>query len=231
MRCARSTVHGNPLRKIAPDASLDNLTHTLCGAALAATSLRRRSPLSAPALLVAANLPDIDTAAELWGGRPAYLIHHRGLTHSVVGLAAQALLFSLLVGWIERRSARRAVRCEPRRLASLPAIGAGLASHLLLDWLNTRVAARPMEPGALDAARRDGRGHLQRGHPSPGWHPGDGDPSAPPSRSDRGTGRARAGGARVDLLDGRYRLAPGAAWCTLTVDLIAAALAGLPQQR
>jgi inner membrane protein len=121
------------------------LTHTLLGAALARAGLGRRSPLSTPALLVAANLPDLDIVVNLWGGRPAYLLNHRGVTHSVPGLVVESLLLAGLVAWIERRRARRHGESPPPRLAVLPAVAAGLFSHLLLDALNN-YGVRPWLP-------------------------------------------------------------------------------------
>ncbi len=64
------------------------------------------------------------------------------------GLAVEALLFSLAVGALERRRARArgaAATIPTARLASLPAVTAGVVSHLLLDALNT-YGVRPWLP-------------------------------------------------------------------------------------
>ena len=124
---------------------MDNLCHTLTGLVLARTRLGASSPLALPLLLVAANLPDVDIA---WGfDEDAYLLHHRGITHSFAGLALQTGLLAALAAFLERRRAAR--RGEPapphaaRRLSLLCA--AGLASHLALDWLNV-YGIRPWLP-------------------------------------------------------------------------------------
>ena len=39
---------------------MDNLTHSLIGAALGQAGLKRKTGLAMPALIIAANLPDID---------------------------------------------------------------------------------------------------------------------------------------------------------------------------
>lgn len=125
---------------------MDNLTHTLAATALAKTRIGTRLPLSAAALVVAANLPDLDIVAGLWES-PAYLVHHRGITHSVLGIVLQALALTALFAWLERRGARRRGDLGPRpsHWATLPAVLAGLVSHFLLDALNT-YGVRPWLP-------------------------------------------------------------------------------------
>jgi len=45
---------------------LDNLTHSLAGALLGRMGLKRLSPRAMPALVLAANLPDIDSFVARW---------------------------------------------------------------------------------------------------------------------------------------------------------------------
>ena len=120
---------------------MDNLTHSLFAGSLARTRLGRRSPLSAVALVVSANVPDLDIVVQLWAGMPGYLLHHRGFTHSFVGLALQAVLLTVLFTVLERR------RGAPPALRAGPglAVVAGLASHFFLDALNT-YGVRPLLP-------------------------------------------------------------------------------------
>ena len=131
---------------------MENLAHTLCGALLAKTRLGRLSPLAPVALLICANLPDADLVASLFGGddasrKASYLLHHRGITHSLLGLAVQALLLGGAIRWIERREmgedGRRAPP-RPWRAHLLPAL-AGLLTHPLLDLLND-YGVRPWLP-------------------------------------------------------------------------------------
>jgi len=110
---------------------MDNLTHVLCATALAKSRLGRADRLAPAALILAANLPDLDVIARFWG-KAAFLVHHRGITHAVVGLAAQLLVLG-------------AAALALRRPRLLPAIAIGLLSHPLLDLLNT-YGVRPWLP-------------------------------------------------------------------------------------
>src|SRR5512137_3074203 len=86
---------------------MDNLTHTLLGAALAETGLRRWTPLAAATLLIGANLPDVDGIL-YWVARPesAYGFR-RGWTHGLAAVAAWPLVLAGLVlawdRWVRRR--------------------------------------------------------------------------------------------------------------------------------
>ena len=105
---------------------MDNLTHSLLGVALSRAGLNRLAPHAGWLLVAAANAPDLDIIA--WaGGNAAYLEHHRGWLHA----APMAPLVALLpwLAW------RLLVRRGPGLGAYLCAL-AGVASHLLLDWLN-----------------------------------------------------------------------------------------------
>jgi inner membrane protein len=115
---------------------LDNLTHTLLGAALARTRLGRLSPFATPALVVGANLPDLDAVVRLWAGREGYLVHHRGLTHAVPGIALQALLLAGGLRWLERRRAGRTGQPGGSWVGALTLAAIALGSHPLLDLLN-----------------------------------------------------------------------------------------------
>jgi inner membrane protein len=112
---------------------MDNLTHALCATALAKSRLGRADALAPAALVVAANLPDLDAVTRFWG-KAAYLVHHRGITHALAGLVLQFLPLG-------------AVTLALRRPRLLPAIAVGLLSHPLLDLLNT-YGVRPWLPFA-----------------------------------------------------------------------------------
>jgi membrane-bound metal-dependent hydrolase YbcI (DUF457 family) len=74
----------------------DNLTHGLAGALLAQTGLQQRyGPAVTVALVVGAELPDLDFLFAL-GGPVLSFVHHRGLTHSLLGGAGLAFLGALL---------------------------------------------------------------------------------------------------------------------------------------
>jgi len=66
---------------------MDPLAHTLLGATLAESGLKRRSRYATATLLIGANLPDIDAVANLWGADAA-LHSRRGVTHGVIAMRA-----------------------------------------------------------------------------------------------------------------------------------------------
>lgn len=117
---------------------MDNLAHTLAGAALGQAGLKKKSGLGMATLLIAANLPDIDALGLLFGENLAW---RRGWTHGPVAMLALPML---LVGamvlfdrWQTRRGSRPAGRL-PVRVGWLMALAyIGWASHPLLDFMNT----------------------------------------------------------------------------------------------
>lgn len=117
---------------------MDNVTHSLLGAALAELALPPGAPrplrrMFLCAGVVAANLPDIDVALTGLSPEPlGNLLHHRGHTHTVVGLVAQAVLLGAAL-WLWP-AVRALLAGEKRRLLALVAVG--LASHLALDAWN-----------------------------------------------------------------------------------------------
>lgn len=124
---------------------MDNLTHSLVGLAAAKAGLERVSPYATAVCVLAANLPDADIVT-LAAGPAAYLEHHRGITHSIVGALVLGAALPLLLVGVDRLVARLRGR-EPRaRLRGL--LVASLlvtASHPLLDWTNS-YGLRPFLP-------------------------------------------------------------------------------------
>ncbi len=45
---------------------MDNLTHSLVGALLGQAGLKKKTGLAMPALVIGANLPDVDAACFFW---------------------------------------------------------------------------------------------------------------------------------------------------------------------
>ncbi|HEY7509006.1 MAG TPA: metal-dependent hydrolase [Vicinamibacteria bacterium] len=126
---------------------MDNLTHSLLGAALAQAA---RPPGAAPAQqrlfmaagVVSANLPDIDLLYVGITPEPlGYLLHHRGHTHTFVGVAAQAVLLAAV--WAAAPWMRRAVGPARLRIGALVAVG--LLSHIPLDATNS-YGVHPFHP-------------------------------------------------------------------------------------
>ncbi len=115
---------------------MDNLCHTLVGAALAEAGLRRRTRLAVPTLLIGANLPDSDALSYLRDPLFA-LTFRRGWTHGVLALVVlPPLLAGAMLAWSRLVGGRRdAPPASARALLLLSAIAVG--SHPLLDLLNT----------------------------------------------------------------------------------------------
>jgi len=119
---------------------MDNLTHSLVGAAIGQTGLKRKTGLGLTALIIGANLPDVDAACFFWLEGTEHLGFRRGITHGPPALVVLPLVLAgALWGW-DRWQARRGKRPAERLpvhfgwLYALAFIGC--LSHPLLDWLN-----------------------------------------------------------------------------------------------
>src|SRR5688500_15893637 len=110
---------------------MDNLCHTLVGAAIGEAGLKDRVRHGNVVLMVAANLPDIDVLA-FASGVPAVAIR-RGWTHGVLSWIVLPLFFAGLLLAVER------LRSNPRsRFSSLLLLASiCVVVHVLMDWLNT----------------------------------------------------------------------------------------------
>lgn len=111
---------------------MDNLTHTLVGATLGRAGLAPRTAGGMAALMISANIPDLDVLGLPFGWNLAF---RRGVTHGVPALLLWPIVVTVLVvGWYRwRRPSDPAP--DPRQLMLLSAVGA--ASHPLLDWFNS----------------------------------------------------------------------------------------------
>ncbi|HVR96484.1 MAG TPA: metal-dependent hydrolase [Thermoanaerobaculia bacterium] len=114
---------------------MDNICHTLVGAALAESGLKRRTPLATATLLLGANLPDVDVLSYFWG-TDAAIAFRRGWTHGVLALALWPfLLTGLMLAW--DRWVRRRPEAPARAGALFWLSVVSILSHPFLDWLNT----------------------------------------------------------------------------------------------
>jgi inner membrane protein len=116
---------------------MDNLTHSLVGLTAAKAGLEKLSPGATTLCVLAANSPDVDIVVLLFRGRWAYLHHHRGITHSLVGAAVLALALPLVFYLADRiiaqiRKRERQVRLKGLLLVSILTT----ATHPVLDWSN-----------------------------------------------------------------------------------------------
>lgn len=115
---------------------MDNLTHSLIGLAAAKAGLEKLSPGATTLCVLAANSPDSDILA-LLGGRWAYLHHHRGITHSIVGAFVLALALPLAFYLGDRLIAHLRKRPPTVKLKGLViASMIATATHPLMDWTN-----------------------------------------------------------------------------------------------
>ena len=121
---------------------MDPVAHTLVGATLAETGLRRLSRYAAPTLIIGANLPDIDAVASVLG-EDMSLYLRRGWTHGVLAMVVLPALLALCVwGWHRLRGRKKAEAAleggPPLRMGWIVALSyLATWSHPLLDWMNT----------------------------------------------------------------------------------------------
>ena len=113
---------------------MDNLCHTLAGAAMGEAGLKRRTRFGHAALMISANVPDIDVLVFVTDA--SSLAVRRGWTH---GVAAQLVLPAAVAAglWALARVRPARPHAPPLRLGWLLLLAyAGLYSHVLLDYLN-----------------------------------------------------------------------------------------------
>ena len=120
---------------------MDPIAHTLIGATLAETRLRRVTAMAVPALLLGANAPDLD-AVTLFVSRDVSLGFRRGWTHGLLAMIVLPLVLAGLLMLVDRARRRFAgpIRQHgpPVRPPALIAVCAiAVWSHPVLDWLNT----------------------------------------------------------------------------------------------
>lgn len=128
---------------------MDNLTHSLVGALIGQAGLKRKTGLAMPALIVGANLPDVDAACFLWLDGVEHLAFRRGITHGPIAWVLLPLLLAGGLWWWDRWQTRRGTRPDKRLpvhfswLYALALIGC--LTHPALDWLNV-YGIRLLEP-------------------------------------------------------------------------------------
>ena len=132
---------------------MDNLTHSLVGAVLGQAGLKRTTGLAMPALIIGANLPDVDAACFFWLEGTGHLAFRRGITHGPPALVLLPLVLAGILSafdrWQTGRGQGRFGRPEARlpvRFVFLYAMAfVGCLSHPFFDWLNV-YGIRLLEP-------------------------------------------------------------------------------------
>jgi inner membrane protein len=113
---------------------VDNVCHTLVGAAIAQAGLKKYSAYATATLMIAANIPDLDVLVYATGS-PA-IAFRRGWTHGVLGQALLPIGVTLAVLlWARLRPRPTRAPLRPWWLLALSYLA--LYSHLFLDFLNT----------------------------------------------------------------------------------------------
>ena len=110
-----------------------NTTHTFVGFAIARAGTDKWARNAVATAVVASNFPDIDSIAGLWG-TAAYLDHHRGITHSLIGVP----IFALLVSAVMHLFSEKFWKTYAIALMAM-------ATHPALDYLNS-YGTRPLLP-------------------------------------------------------------------------------------
>jgi membrane-bound metal-dependent hydrolase YbcI (DUF457 family) len=129
---------------------MDNLAHTLVGAALGRAVAGARVPSATLLGAVAGNAPDwteLLISPRPWAPRSglAYLEYHRGVTHSFLGAVVEIAVLSVLVGLALRWWALHRGLNPPAWRWIAACIGTTVASHLYLDWQGS-YGLRPFLP-------------------------------------------------------------------------------------
>ena len=115
---------------------MDNITHTLVGAALAEAGLKKRTALGAATLMIGANFPDIDVAGLLF---PNSIDFRRGITHGFPALLVLPFVLAGLMLLYDRQVRLRrhpgAAPADFRQLTILSAVA--IWTHPTLDYMNS----------------------------------------------------------------------------------------------
>lgn len=124
---------------------MEPLTHFLTGACMGRAGFNRKTALATLTMTLAAEAPDLDIAT-IVKGRVFYFAHHRGFTHSFLGLLlVSAAVVALVYGYWKTLGGKLTDESPPRwGLLFLFAYIAGLG-HILLDFTNS-YGVRPFWP-------------------------------------------------------------------------------------
>jgi inner membrane protein len=126
---------------------LEPITHFLTGACLSRAGFNRKTALATTTMTLAAEAPDLDVLGYIKG--PVFgFAHHRGITHTLLGVPFVAAFVVLIVyglyHWKYRRSLPDPAR-QPRWGWLFALACVAVLSHILLDFTNN-YGVRPFSP-------------------------------------------------------------------------------------
>lgn len=115
---------------------MDNVCHTLVGAACGAAGLNRRTRYGAATLMISANIPDIDVLVFATG--TPWIEFRRGWTHGILAQIALPVAWTGIVWLFDRVRRARGSEGDRRFHAGWTLVLAlvGVYSHVFLDYLN-----------------------------------------------------------------------------------------------
>ncbi len=114
---------------------VDNVCHTLVGAAFGRAGLAQRTRFGAAALMISANIPDLD--ALVYATDTVAASFRRGWTHGVVAQLGLPLALTGVLWLLDRRKARHTGSGPPFHAGwTLLLSYIGVYSHVFLDYLN-----------------------------------------------------------------------------------------------
>lgn len=122
---------------------MDNVCHSLAGAAIAEAGWARRLPRAVLLGVIAANIPDVDALTYVFASSPTAVAFRRGWTHGLPAVALWATALAFVFAWWARRrpppgfgrEAPDGGSWRARDFLLLAAIAT--LSHPVLDWMNT----------------------------------------------------------------------------------------------
>ncbi len=122
---------------------MEPVTHMLTGAVMSRTGLNRKAAYMTWAMAIAAEFPDCDV---VWGwlGPVTGLEHHRGITHTFVGLPFEAAVITAGC-WAWDKWRKKPTNAPVSWGWLYGGCLLALLSHLLLDWTNN-YGVRPFFP-------------------------------------------------------------------------------------
>jgi len=116
---------------------MDNVCHSLAGAAIAQAGFAGRFPRATLLCVLGANIPDVDAFTYVWAKPLTALQFRRGWTHGVPALLIWTLLLAAAFWWWNRRSRTPSAELGDKRFQPvLTAAACAVFSHTSLDWLN-----------------------------------------------------------------------------------------------